>query len=92
MPFSSKFVFVDTGDHFYERLMKNEGIALRHIREFTKEGSPFRLIICRIRNCDKTSFCESIIKIRDMALLLGYREYDDMCRLMQSCESEAVAG
>jgi len=85
-PFSKYYIFIDTVDHIYERVMEKYGIGLKRVQEYTKAESPFRLITCHIKKSDETVFLNAIEQIRNNALLLGYRDYDEMCHLMQMCE------
>lgn len=85
-----QYVFIDTIDHIYESIMKRSGIILKDIKEYIKKDSPFRLIACRVRKADKELFCRALCQVKNMAMLLGYREYNDMCSLMCSCESTLV--
>lgn len=84
--FSLLYIFVDTFDHIFERIMEDEGIVMKHITEYSKSGSPYRLISCRINKRDKKEFCELLMQIRNTALLLGYKDYDEMCVLMQKAK------
>lgn len=84
-PFSMLYVFIDTIDHIYEKIMKDNGIVLKGIREYTRLESPYRLISCRIKNKDVPLFCNLTEKIRRNALILGYRDYDEMCTRLQEC-------
>lgn len=85
-PFSYFYVFVDTIDHIYERVMSSSGIILKSVKEYVKDGSPFTLISCYVRKKDDPLFCDAVQQIRKKALLLGYREYDEVCQLMQQSE------
>lgn len=85
-PFSFLYIFIDTVDHFYERIMNSSGITLKGIKEYIKDESPFRLISCYVRKKDAFIFCNAIQQIRNRALLLGYREYDEMCQQMQQSD------
>lgn len=87
-PFSLFYIFVDTIDHIYERVMSSSGILLKSVKEYVKDGSPFRLISCYVRKKDVPLFCAAVQEIRKRALLLGYREYDEMCQQMQQCEKD----
>ena len=81
-PFYRQFVFVDTVDHFYAPIMKRNSIMPRGIKEYVKAGSPYRLIACKVKNSDTFLFSTAIRQIRNKALLLGYSDYDEVCRLM----------
>ena len=89
-PFSFFYVFIDTVDHIYERIMKKNGIILKGIKEYIKAESPFRLIACHVKKSDEPAFFDAIKQIRNTALLYGYRDYDDMCLLMQKCEIDLL--
>ena len=90
-PFSSLFVFIDTIDHLFVRIMNKNGILLKDVKEFAKEDSPYRLIMCQVRKKDMTTFVESVQQIQNMALLLGYREYTNVCNTLQECTNFLVA-
>lgn len=84
--FSKLYVFLDTADHLYEQVLRNNDIMVSNIKEFYKENSPFRLISCKVKKKDEQDFCREILQIRNKALILGYRDYDNMCRQINECE------
>lgn len=84
-PFWEEFIFIDTERHFFEGIMQNNGINLRNVKEYIKGRTPFRLIHCKVRKKDRALFCDVIPEIRNMVLLMGYPEYDDLCTKMQNC-------
>ena len=47
--------------------------------EFEKEGSPYRIIMCRVLKRDVGRFEEALEKLKDKMLILGYRDYDKVC-------------
>lgn len=73
------YMFVDTKDHISDRLLNENKISVRDAREFFKEGSPYRLIVCKIKKKDEEAFKDCIAGIANRAILLGYRDYELMC-------------
>ena len=47
--------------------------------EFEKEGSPYRIIMCRVLKRDVGRFEEALEKLKDKMLIKGYRDYDKVC-------------
>ena len=47
--------------------------------EFEKEGSPYRIIMCRVLKRDVGRFEEALEKLKDKMLIMGYRDYDKVC-------------
>ena len=89
-PFSRNFMFVDTSDHIFRRVMKRSKVRLRAVKEFIKDESPFRLITCRIKDVDLEMFLKAMEEVRNAALIRGYREYDIMCAILQNAREEGV--
>ena len=46
--------------------------------EFEKEGSPYRIIMCRVLKRDVGRFEETLEKLKDKMLIMGYKDYDKM--------------
>ncbi|MCR4740357.1 MAG: hypothetical protein K5886_08905 [Lachnospiraceae bacterium] len=81
-PFHYRFVFVDTHDHISFGIFTRNGLRIKKVKELVRDGSPFRLIICSIRKRDLGRFKEALDVLKRNALLLGYRDYDDMCKML----------
>ena len=83
-----KFVFVDTKELLSAKLFVDAGIKINRVKIIAKADSPFRLIFCRIRKKQVDRFLETLATLRDHALLFGYRDYDEMCELLNQCEKD----
>ena len=59
--------------------MEEHGLKIKKCSAFTKRGTNILLVVCKIRKNDELKFESVIGNIRNMALLLGYKEYDAMC-------------
>ena len=84
--FSQNYVFVDTRELLYIRLFRDAGIKVKETWEYAKEGSGLRLIICRILKKDRQKFEDTVISIRNKALLMGHSDYDEACEMLQGME------
>lgn len=85
--FFDQYAFIDTAENLYSKVMKKNGIKIKRCSSFVKQGTDIRLIICKIRKIDSVKFERTIGKVRDMAFLLGYKEYDAMCQKLIEIES-----
>ncbi len=83
--FRSKFIFVDTEDYLSAKLLKEAGIIVRHVRVMTKKGSPYRLVICKIRRRHEGTFVKVMEELRNRLILLGYTGYDAICDRLANC-------
>ncbi len=88
-PFHYKFMFVDTQEHVSKRLLADSCVHASRVRELAKQGSPFRLIMCNIRRKDLDEFGQMLEKLKNNILLLGYRDYDEMCETLRKLADEA---
>ncbi len=80
--FSISYVFVDTIERLYTRLLPENGIKIKRFEEYSKTGTGISLVICRIRKKDKEKFESIIGEIRNRALLLGHNSYDEVCEML----------
>ena len=84
--FSQKYVFVDVDELLYRRILREAGVRVKETWEYAKEDSGLMLIICKILKKDREKFEEAVGQIRNSAILMGYRDYDDACRMLQDIE------
>ncbi len=84
--FCIRYVFVDTAEQLYKRLFAGNGVRLKSVREYVKNGSELRIVICKIMKADKEQFEDLVKQIRNDALILGHKDYDAMCRLLSNIE------
>ncbi len=80
----TKYVFVDTKEHFYIRYSQRYGIRLRRVREYAKDGTDVRLIFCCVHKKDNPAFHRMLKDIQNSAILCGYKDYDSFCRMLQA--------
>ena len=52
---------------------------MRFKGEFEKEGSPYRIIMCKVMKRDAERFEEALRKLKNKMLIMGYKDYDKVC-------------
>ncbi len=82
--FSPTYVFIDTKEHIFVNLMNENSVSIKNVKESARPGSPFRLIFCDVKKKDIGKFQDALNKLRNKALLLGYRDYDGVCEKLQN--------
>ncbi len=87
LPFCNQYLFVDTSEKLFVRVMSDSGIKIRSNSVFIKSGTDIQLIICKIRKKDSEKFESIIGNVRNMALLLGYHDYDTTCEQLSEIGS-----
>ncbi len=84
------YFFVDTKECLYERVFPEKGIRIRIMKEFVKEGSPYRLVLCKVKKKLEEDFRALLPEIGKRALLLGYRDYADTCMMLKEFEDMEI--
>lgn len=84
--FCHKYIFVDVDELLYVRLFREAGVKVKETWEYAKEGTGLKLIICKILKRDREKFEGVVGQIRNKAILMGYRDYDDACEMLQKIE------
>ena len=89
-PFHNRYIFVDTKDYVSARVFAENDIRPSHIKEMVNPKTPFRLIICSIKKRDTEKFIGSLETLKNRILLLGYRDYDETCAMLQKAIEAAA--
>ena len=72
-------MFVDTGDYTFSDIFDRYRIHSMNVKEYIKEGSKYRLITCWVLKKELSSFLIALEEIYRKILLIGDREYIDLC-------------
>ena len=78
-PFHFRVIIIDTKEYVSTRILTNYGIRPWNIKRMSNSSTPFRLVECSIRKKDVEKFIEALEGIRNSILVMGYRDYDQMC-------------
>ena len=77
--FSVFYTYIDHSSYPADRLFVQDKVRIKYKREYAKEGSPYRIIFCKVGKNDTPRFEEALDKLKNNMLLLGYRDYSDFC-------------
>lgn len=77
--FSVLYAYVDHCSYQADRLFVQNKVRIKFKGECAKEEAPYRIVFCKVRKKDAERFEEALDKLRNKMLLLGYRDYPDIC-------------
>lgn len=76
---SVPYVYVDHSSYKGDQLFVQNKVRMKFKGECAKEDSPYRIVFCKVRKRDAERFEEAMEKLNNKMLLLGYRDYPDVC-------------
>lgn len=77
--FTITYAYVDHHTYLADMLFAQKKIVMKFKEEMAKHDSPYCIIFCKVLKRDVQKFEEAMEKLKDRMLLLGYREYVDVC-------------
>ena len=77
--FSVLYAYVDHSSYQADRLFVQNKVRVKFKGEYAKEESPYCIVLCKVRKKDAERFEEVLDKLKNKMLLLGYRDYPDVC-------------
>lgn len=77
--FSVLYAYVDHSSYQADRLFVQNKVRVKFKGEYTKEESPYCIVLCKVRKKDAERFEEALDRLKSKMLLLGYRDYPDVC-------------
>ena len=77
--FSVPYAYVDHSSYQADRLFVQNKVRMKFREEYAKAESPYRIVLCKVRKKDTERFEEALGKLKNRMLLLGYRDYPDVC-------------
>lgn len=77
--FSVPYAYVDHSSYQADRLFVQNKVRIKFKGECTKADSPYCIVFCKVRKRDVERFEEVLEKLNNKMLLLGYRDYPDVC-------------
>lgn len=78
--FFDHFCYLDTKDYMADQLFENAGLKVRFGKEYASPETDYVFVFCKCLKRDRTKFLETIRKLPPKALLLGHKDYLDVCR------------
>ena len=77
--FSMSYAYVDHSSYQADQLFVQNKVRIKFKGECAKEESPYRIVFCKVIKKDAERFEEVLDKLKSKMLLLGYRDYPDVC-------------
>ena len=70
------FAYIDTEWYLADNIFIQEKLRVRFGREGRKQGSPYRIIFCKVRKRDTKKFVRSMERLYNKMLLMGHADVD----------------
>lgn len=77
--FTITYVYVDHHSYLADSLFAQRKIAMKFKGEMSRFDSPYCIVFCKVLKRDVKRFEDALEKLKDKMLLLGYRDYGDVC-------------
>lgn len=90
--FSVPYAYVDHSSYQADQLFVQNKVRMKFTGEYAKAESPYRIVFCKVIKKDAERFEEVLGKLKSKMLLLGYRDYPDVCREITKMIEEGMKG
>lgn len=77
--FSVLYVYVDHKSYLADQLFIQNKVTMKFKREMAKDGSSYSIVFCKVLKKDAEKFEDALEKLKDKMLLLGYKDYTEVC-------------
>lgn len=87
------YAIFDVKDYLADDVFIRHKVPVHFGPEFAREGSPYRVIICRVRKKHESEFLNAMTDLTKKMLLCGYPDYLDYATdLMEKMEAAYTDG
>ena len=77
--FSVPYAYVDHSSCLADQLFVQNKVTMKFKGEMVRDDSPYSIIFCKVLKKDVTRFEEALGSLKDKMLLLGYKDYSNVC-------------
>lgn len=89
---SVPYMYIDHKDYLADSLLAQNHVSVRLGNEFSRDDSPYRIILCKVRKKDTAEFEKSMESLRNKMLLFGHNDYMEFCNgIMETLEQNRGA-
>lgn len=89
---SVPYMYIDHKDYLADSLLAQNHVSVRLGNEFSRDDSPYRIILCKVRKKDTAEFEKSMESLRNKMLLFGHSDYMEFCNgIMETLEQNRGA-
>lgn len=75
----AQYAFIDTADYLADDLFIQKQVKAIFGKELGKEGTPYRVVLCKVRKRDEPKFREALMELPNKMLLCGHPDYLNYC-------------
>lgn len=76
---SVEYMYIDHKDYLADSLLAQNCVSVRFGGELSRDDSPYRIILCKIRKKDTAEFEKTMELLYNKMLLFGYNDYAKFC-------------
>ena len=76
---SVQYMYIDHKDYLADSLLAQNQVSVRFGGEFSRDDSPYRIILCKVRKKDIAGFEKAMELLYNKMLLFGYNGYESFC-------------
>lgn len=87
---NASYAYVDHSSYLADPLFVQSKVKLKPSCEMVREGSPYRIIFCKVRKKDAERFEEALGGLENKMLLLGHRDYPEVCEKLTRIIDEGM--
>ena len=80
--FHYHYAFLDTDAYMADQLFIKHKIKVDFGQEYKKEGTPYRIICCKVKKENEPEFLTALNEMYNKAVLLGYEEYEKYSEML----------
>lgn len=87
---NDSYAYVDHNSYLADQLFVQNKVKLKCSCEMVREDSPYRIIFCKVRKKDAERFEEALSRMENKMLLLGHRDYPEVCEKLTRIIDEGM--
>ena len=89
---SVQYMYIDYKDYLADSLLAQNHVSVHFGDEFSREDSPYRIILCKVRRKDTAKFEKSMELLCNKMLLFEHSDYMGFCNnIMETLEQNQGA-
>ena len=89
---SVQYMYIDHKNYLADFLLAQNHVSVHFGDEFSREDSPYRIIICKVKKKDSVEFEKSMELLCNKMLLFGHNDYMEFCNnIMETLEQNRGA-
>lgn len=90
--FTVPYAYVDHSSYLADLLFTQRKIKMKITGEMVRGDSPYCIVFCKVQKRDIEKFEESLGRLTDKMLLLGYADYPKVCNEIAKVIDEGMGG